>query len=229
MCIRDSSNVVLDGLTVEGGTHGIRATTADGLVVRNCNLLGATFDGLRIESSDGFTVENSRAISNGGRGIILQYSQAGYLRNNLVYANASWGIDIENSTASDPQPPLSTGHVLAFNTIAYNGVNEGGGLRLKNATGEVRDSIIADNTGVGLRLDPAGTAVRNILVYGNDTDLLPADYAIGGGFVAGAPRFVDPSGADSIVGGPSSWVDDDFTLDPSASPAIDAGLSLIHI
>jgi parallel beta-helix repeat protein len=219
----EHSDIVLDGLTVEGGTHGIRATTADGLVVRNCTLVGATFDGLRIEFSDGFTVENSRAISNGGRGFILQYSRAGYLRNNLVYANASWGIDIENSTASDPQPQLSTGHVLAFNTIAYNGVTEGGGLRLKNATGEIRDSIIADNTRVGLRLEPAGTAVRNILLHGNDTDLLPAAYAIGGGFVAGAPQFVDPYGTDSIVGGPSSWADDDFSLDPATSPAIDAG------
>lgn len=219
-------DVLVEGITFEGGTHGIRAANADGLEIRGCTAVDATFNGIHVETTAGLTIENSRAVSAGSRGIFIDHSSLAYVRNNLVYDAGEWGIDVENTNASDPQPPLSTGNVIAFNTVAYNGALGGGGLRLKNAIGDVRDNVIAENTGTGLRIDTAGANVQNILLFNNTTQLSPATYALGGGMIATDPVFVDPDGADNVRGGVANYADDSFALDPS-SPAVDAGSGLV--
>ena len=209
----DHADVLVDGFVIHGGTHGIRAENADGLVIRNCTALEATFNGFHIAHTAGVTIENSRAISNGGRGMFLDHTSLAYVRNNLTYANTDRGIDFDNTT------PLSTGNIVAFNTVAYNA---GGGVRLKGATGEVRDNIIANNTGIGLLIDTAGAVVQHNLLFGHTTPISPAGYALGGAMLALDPQFVDDDGADGIRGGIANHADDSFALDP-ASPAVDAG------
>lgn len=218
-------DVLVEGIRVEGGSHGIRAINAPGVVIRDCTVVGASFDGIRIETTTGSTVENSTVVSNGGRGISVRHASQAYLRNNLVYDNNQWGIDIDSSTPSDPQPPQATGHVLAFNTVAYNGSAEGG-IRLKNATGELRDNIITDNTPTGLRVEATDVSIHHNLIHGNATPLDPATYPLGMGMLAVAPSYEDPAGPDGILGGATNHVDDNFALDPS-SGAVDAGSGLV--
>ncbi|MDG2304760.1 MAG: right-handed parallel beta-helix repeat-containing protein, partial [Candidatus Binatia bacterium] len=218
------ADILIEGITIEGGTHGIRAATADGLVIRGSTSVGATSNGFHIETTAGVTIENSRAISAGGRGILLKKSSLAYVRNNLAYENGEWGIDIENTDT--PLPPTSTGNVIAFNTVAYNGLASGGGVRLRNATAYVYDSIITHNLGIGLFFDTAGANVQNILLFGNTTRLSPSSYALGGGMLAISPMYVDPNGSDGTRGGIANYADDVFALDPS-SPAVDAGSGLV--
>ncbi len=221
------ANILIEGITIEGGTHGIRAENADGLVIRRCTSVGASSDGFHVEITAGITIENSRTISAGRSGMLLKHSSLAYLRNNLSYDNGEWGINFENSNPGDPQPPLSTGNVVAFNTVAFNGAAGGGGVRLKNAVGDVRDNAITNNTGAGLRIDTPGASVQNILLSANTgLPVSPEDYALGGGMLAGAPLYVDPAGSDTTLGGVATFADDVFALAPS-SPAVDAGTGAV--
>ncbi len=175
-----------------------------------------------VVATAGFTIEGSIAASAGSRGIFVDHASEAYLRSNLVYDNGEWGIDFENTNASDPQPPLSTGNVVAFNTVAYNGGASGGGIRLTNAIGEVRDNVVAHNAPVGLRLTPAGSSVHHVLLWENPTPVNPAGYALGTGMLAVDPQLADPAGADGVLGGAAGWRDDRLLL-AATSPALDVG------
>lgn len=212
-------DVLVEGFRIEGGTHGIRADGADGLVIRGCTAVGVAFNGFHVANTTGVTIENSKAVSSGNRGILLDHTNLAYVRNNLVYDNGDWGVDVENTNPSNPQPPLSTGNLIAFNTVAFNG---SGGIRLKNAIGEIRDDIITNNSGIGLRIDTSGAVVQNVLLSANTTPLDPASYSLGGGMLATAPMYVNPSGPDGILGGIANNADDLFALEP-ASNAVNAG------
>jgi len=196
------ADLLVEGLRFVGGTHGIRAEGADGLIVRGCQTVGQSANGITVNGTAGATVESSIVVSAGSRGIFLDHSSEVYVRNNLVYGHGEWGIDFDNENASDPQPPVSTGNVVAFNTVAFNGDQAGeGGIRLKNAVGHVRDNVLSGNQSTGLRLEGAGTTVHHNLVFGSPTPLSPADYVIGAGALASDPTFVDPDGADASYGG----------------------------
>jgi len=222
--------MVIEGFVLLGGTHGVRAETADGIRIRGCRAIGQQFNGFTVVNTSGSTIESSTAASAGSRGIFVDHASEAYVRNNLVYGNGEWGIDFENTNASDPQPPLSTGNVVAFNTVAYNGDASGeGGIRLKNATGQVRDNVVVGNATTGLRLEPEGTSVHHNLLFGNATPVSPPAYVLGAGMLAVDPLFVDHDGADGVLGGIDGWADDVFALSQVAavqaldSPARDAG------
>ena len=108
------ASVVLEGLVFEGGAHGVRATDADGLVIRNCVVVGSTSDGIAVLDTAGVVIEGSRAISSGGAGILLERTSGAYLRSNLVYDSESWGIELDNSNPSNPQPPVSANCARSF-------------------------------------------------------------------------------------------------------------------
>ena len=139
----DHPGLVIEGFVILGGSHGIKATGADGLRIRGCKSIAAQFNGFTVEQTSGVTIESSVAASAGSRGILIDHTSEAYLRSNLVYGAGEWGIDLENTNASEPQPPLSMGNVVAFNTVAFNGGGAGeGGLRLKNAVGQIRDNVL---------------------------------------------------------------------------------------
>ena len=155
-------DLVIEGIAFVGGTHAIRAENADGLAIRSCTASGQTAGGFTVVATSGVIIENSVAAATGARGIHLDHSGSAYVRNNLVYGPSEWGIDFENADDGDPMtPPLSTGNVVAFNTVARGGGAAGtGGIRLKNAIGEVRDNLLFDNVPIGLRIDTAGASVH---------------------------------------------------------------------
>src|SRR5581483_3467333 len=224
-------DVVVEGLVFRGSSQGIRAENADGIVVRGCTAVGQSTTGFAFIATTGLTIENSTAVSAGSRGFHVDHdSSSAYLRNNLVYDNGEWGIDVDNTVAGGGQPALSTGNVVAFNTVALNGGGAGqGGVRLRNAIGEVRDNVIADNANVGLRIDTPGASVHHNLISGSAAALSPDSYVVGTGMIEADPLFVDPDGADGVLGGVSGYADDRFAIGQIAagqsadSPARNAG------
>ncbi|MBL1742240.1 hypothetical protein ELE21_29810, partial [Klebsiella pneumoniae] len=81
-----------------------------------------------------------------------------------MYANADWGISLDD-TAGDAQPP-STGNVVAFNTVHANR----SGVRLLNASGEVRDNSITSQRDVGLYLAAPDVTVHHNNLSANGRD-----------------------------------------------------------
>ena len=222
-------DLVVEGLVFRGGVHGIRAEGADGLLIRGCVAVAQAANGFSVLATTGVTIDGSISASAGSRGILLERTSGAYLRNNLVYDNGDWGIGVENVPGSGPLPAVSTGNVIAFNTVAWNGRGAGGGLRLRNAIAEIRDNVITANAPFGLRLDTIGSAVNHNLIAGSTTPLDPPDHPLGPGSLGDDPLFVDPAGADGVRGGADGWADDDFSLAQTAagqdaqSPAVDAG------
>lgn len=224
-------DIVVSGIVFRGGVHAIRADGAPRLVVRGCSAVGQTANGFTVVGSADARIESSIAVSAASRGILVTSSPRSYLRNNLVYLAGEWGIDLDSSVAGTVQPPVSAGNVVAFNTVVSNGLagfSGSGGLRLKNATGEVRDNLLSGNFPVGVRLDTPGSVVNHLLVFGSAKPVLPLGYPLGAGMQYANPRFVDPDGADGVLGG-DGWADDDFSLlqvdagQDADSPAVDAG------
>ncbi|MEW6269351.1 MAG: right-handed parallel beta-helix repeat-containing protein, partial [Thermodesulfobacteriota bacterium] len=222
-------DVTVEGLVLRGGVHGLRAEGAHRLTLRRCVAVGQSANGVSVVASDEVTIESSIVASPASRGILLERSAQSYLRNNLVYDAGEWGIAIESVAMSGPPPAPSTGHVVAFNTIAFNGRGAGGGVRLRNALAEIRDNVLVGNAPYGLRLDVIGASVHHNLVGGSDKPLSPPDYPLGPGSMGGDPLLVDPDGADDVLGGVDGFSDDDFSLAQIAagqeaqSPAVDAG------
>ena len=222
------TDVVVEGLVFGGGVHGIRAEGADGLVIRGCTAVAQAANGFTVIATDGVTIESSVAASSGSRGILLDATSNAYVHNVLVHDAGEWGIGLENLPTTGAMPPVSTGNVIAFATVAFSGGGTGGGIRVRNAIAEIRDSIVADNQPYGIRLDTIGSSLHHDLISGSTSPLSPRDYAVGAGTITGDPLFVLPAGADGIRGG-EGFADDDFSLAQIASgqaaqsPAVDAG------
>ncbi|MBY0274768.1 right-handed parallel beta-helix repeat-containing protein, partial [Candidatus Binatia bacterium] len=222
-------DVVVDGLVLRGGVHGIRAEGADGLVVRGCSAVAQSANGFTVIATQGVTLDGVVAVSSGSRGILLERTSRAYVRNALVYDAGEWGIGLENVPASGALPPVSTDNVIAFCTVAFSGGGRGGAIRVRNAIAEIRDSVLADNQPYGIRLDTIGSSLHHDLISGSDHPLSPGDYPVGAGMLAGDPLFVAPAGPDGARGGVDGFADDDFSLaqiaagDGAQSPAVDAG------
>ena len=216
-------SVAIEGLTFLGGVHGVRAERADGLRIGRCTAVGQASTAYAVLDSNDVAIDSSAAISAADRGIHLARVGDVVLRNLLVYGNAGFGIDLEDGTAG-------ASRLFAFNTVAYNGGATGGGMKL-GAVAEVRDSIVAFNAPVGVRVAAAGSTIRSTDLFGSATPLLPESTPLGAGARSVDPGFVRPAGADGVLGGVNGYLDDDFSLrqvagqpgeDP-ASPLVDAG------
>ena len=201
----------------DGGVYGLRVEGADGVVVEGCRSDSASVDAFAVIGSARPTISNSIALSPAGHGILVDRSPGAYVRNNLVVGARDWGIDLSNVATQGGIAPVSIGNVVAFNTVANSGGGSAGGLRMRNATGEVRDNIFAGNTPIGLRLDTAGVLVHHDIVFGSGTPVSPENYAIGGGVVWSDPRFVagDPTHPFALAQVAAGQAAD--------SPAVDAG------
>ena len=49
----EHAGMLIEGFVVIGGTHGIRATNADALVIRGCKAVAQTFNGFTVEKREG--------------------------------------------------------------------------------------------------------------------------------------------------------------------------------
>ncbi len=204
------SGVVVENFRIEGGLHGIKLQGGARTRLRGITSAGALANGIHVTSSDDVVVENSTLTGAGSRGVLVEQSQRSYLRNLLVVAPGEWGVSIETPAELAP----SAGHVLAFLTLVEprSPGASGGGLRLQNALGEVRDSIVAGFAAIGVKTTTAPVTIHHLDVFGSS---FPIDSRSGFAPVVWQLRFDDPG----FVG------NSDWRL-VSGSPAIDAGSGL---
>jgi hypothetical protein len=228
----EASNVTLDGFVVRSANTGISALAgANGLRLVNVVSLGAVFDGVRADGIDGVSITDSIVAGAGESGIQLRKVTNATVRNNLSYGNAEWGISLDNSPVGGETVPLSPGNLVAENTSAFNAT---GALRVANATGTVRDNLLTDSpgTGRGLRIDTPGVTLKSNGFWNVGVPIDPESYlltcAVCSSNLARNPSYVNPAGADGVLGG-AGFAGDDFHLaQPSAgqaqlSEAVDAG------
>jgi len=225
----EAPNVTVDGLVVVGGATGIAALAgADAVTVRNCAAILSNTDGFRATDVTQAVVEHSIFATSGNSGLRFRRATAVTVNNVLSYDSDEWGIAVDNTGSGRP---LSTGNVIANVTLAKNFL---GNLMLRNASGEVRDSLIVESPGRGLRIDAPGVVLIANGIRGNAMDVDPPSYVLECTACRRnlplRPRFVRPGGNDGIRGG-AGWADDDFRLADGAgggpvSEAIDAGSTL---
>ena len=226
------ANVVAAGNTVHGNRDGIVLSYGRADYNRVYNNLAW---GVHVKVS-GY-MRGNRVYANQD-GVYLwglsAYSFSGVCENNLVYANATDGIRVEDAGA---------GTVLRNNTV-YEPAGNALELREDSRDIVLRNNILCVDAGIALNVTGAAQAGLDCdynLYHATGTGV-PAswggtfytnwlDWALGlghdrqGRFVD--PLFVDPDGADNVLGydegsGVDRGLDDDFHLALS-SPAVDRG------
>lgn len=234
--IDGKSGIILDGFVVHGGSTGIRYEDTNGGVIRNNVVYGAQFQGILLEDSSNIVVEGNRVFSNGvsaggGAGIKGVQGTALTIRGNLVYANTDQGISLEG------QGPTSLNNVIESNTVDSNGKD---GIRLTSPVGQTRisNNIITRNSaggsGIGLKIPNSPLAFEDYNnSWGNgsspDRDFdLPSGTAPGPNDLSMDPLYIDPNGANDLLGS-IGWEDDLYYLaqiatgQPINSPCVNTG------
>ncbi len=214
--VSSAAFIIFDGFTVTGATGGnapagivVSGPNSDHVVIRNCRAYGNQ-DGIRVQTGDAIVVESNVVSNNFGLGI--QVSAPGALvRNNLVYNNGSTGI-LSRSSAN----ALIELNTVYRNTGANIAVTAGG-----SAT--VQSNIVTDALGDGIAQTGSSVVSSHNDSWGN-TGADWSGVTPGTGDFSADPGFVDPAGADGLLGG-AQGLDDRFQLDAAApSPAFDAGV-----
>lgn len=233
---------LLENRVFDSGTVGI-AIRVPGMAATG-TLIGNTVarnpvDGINVFGLQGATIQNNILFSNGEAGLVLRGAPNARIINNLIYANARFGVAIgtgDTATIASPAP------LLASNTFYRNGQfgvvigtadvgpeqqplpQSPGALIVNNAfEGNGFDAIDNNGGGIGVARGSLGRMVVafnfNPDSYGDGIRVSPYDQRV-------APGFVDPDGADDVLGG-HGYEDDDFHLraDPveQRSAAVDAG------
>ncbi|MDG2306155.1 MAG: right-handed parallel beta-helix repeat-containing protein, partial [Candidatus Binatia bacterium] len=204
-----SPGVTIDGFLLKEGTTGITVTAGgDDVRITNCSAAGSSTDGFRATDVSGVIIENSVASGSLFSGIHLRRVQSATIRNTLSYANGEWGLSHDNSPGTEP---LSVDNLVAHNTFTMNGV---GNASLRNAVGLVRENLLTDSPGTGMRIDTPGAVLSHNGFNANTTPLDPESYLFCAGCTSNetvVPDYIDPTGTDGILGG-TDWTDDDFRL-----------------
>jgi parallel beta-helix repeat protein len=214
-------DVVIDAATFATAfelNHNL-ATTIDGFVIYNAGI------GIYVKSqSDQPVISNNIVSGNTDTGIFIQDSKQAVVFNNLVYNNARSGILIGGTVTGSP------GARIISNTL-YANQNRGiffSGTAIGSPNGLVINNIVQANGVAGIQVNAssrdgyvsaANVSADNRFAAGTPVDITD---------VEADPLFVDPDGADNILGG-SGYADDDFHLKQRAagqdvtSPAVNAG------
>lgn len=152
----------LNGMRLEttGSNAVIRASSVDGVVVRNGTVVGG-LSGIRFEESRQIVVEDVRCESS-GVGIRLVDSTHFALRRNLVQFADERGIDVQSVDAA-------TGHGVLERNIVQASVN---GIRVQSGLGVLLDrNTIQSSTFAGLEIvSSTGTLVVQNIVESANTD-----------------------------------------------------------
>lgn len=170
--------------------------------------------GVYIEDAVAPIVQHNIIVSSGGTGILVRSASDPLLANNLIYDSGESGMSLGSADAASPNP------IVINNTVAFN---SGWGLRIGSANaaspgGRVLANIFSSNRGGDITLASGSTddyvAGFNLVPdgVGDKTPTNPYHFNLD-------PLFVDPAGADGVLGG-VGWEDDDFRLQPT-SPGID--------
>jgi len=167
-----------------------------------------------------FFANNVATISGGG---MYNDESAASVMNAIFTGNRTLDPDLRGGGAMGNfrETPFLTNNVFYGNTTA----RDGGAIFNINSDPRIINSILWGNEAGGLEDEifsggfpaPSPRAlVINSIVQGG----IPASSVNGGGNFSADPNFVDPNGADDVLG----TIDDDFRL-TLISPAIDAGLN----
>ncbi len=205
-----AEHVWLRGLSVRGAAPGvnpgagIRVAGALDCAVLDCRVY-ENERGITLVSSSGTVMEDCRVSANSGEGVRVFGGSDTSVRHNLVYANTGYGLVVASPT---------TNLVLESNTFYQNGGDQ---LRelAAGSTGRIANNILSEGGGMGLAF-AAGSSLSqtNNLSWAQTGDSPPP-------FVEADPLFLEPFGADGILGG-VGVEDDDFRVELS-SPALDSG------
>jgi parallel beta-helix repeat protein len=176
-----ADNVILEGLTIEGGRFGVFITGARGVVVQNCDISGASWAGVMVCSDDGpahaNTIRACKVHNNTHEGIYVKGNCRGnVIEHNDVYQNGDEGI--QNTHDSHGDVPADT--IIRYNQVHDNTGDWGGGMDLggmeKGGTRMVgvivEHNTVTDNAGkiAGIWYAEAqGGAIRNNIVTGRGT------------------------------------------------------------
>lgn len=213
-----ASAVARDNVIV-GGTMGLYAKSCSAMLVSN-NTLRSSTQGLYAYDSGALRLLGNRIYSHGGYGVHVENGTF-EARNNLLYVNGAYGLETLNPGAS----------TIANNTFYRNGTAQ---LRLwgNYANTDARNNIIAAN-GVAqtcLQVSDIGSGwtcdFNDFQAAGGSSlwDWKGQRYSLGSWQKHSSqdrrsldvdPRFVDPDGADNVLGGAQGG-DDDFHLQSTA-------------
>jgi parallel beta-helix repeat protein len=207
--------------------HGKGVTVVSGseFVAENVTAAGNLESGLQAVLTNGVSLRDCRVFSNLGNGVTIMDSPAPLLFNDLVYANAQIGIVISGSESGSPEAQVLDSTV--FKNVNRGLVIGGSNLMPGSAGATVLRNIFQGNGVAGLQVNQlslpnyVGDYNLNFDGYGAITPIGLHDLFVDA-------LFVNPAGADSILGGAGA-ADDDFRLRQRAagqtvtSPAVDAG------
>jgi parallel beta-helix repeat protein len=215
-----AGDVVVDASGLGNGfelNHNL-AVTIDGFIVRGAS------NGIYVKSqSDQAVVSNNVITSCSQNGIYVQDSKSPTVFNNLVYANGGSGILLSGNVSGSPGARI-------INNTVYGNANRGiffAGTSIGSPNGLVLNNAVQGNSVAGVQVNAssrngyvsAGNVTADRFASGTPVDVTD---------VRDDPLFVNPAGADGIVGANGS-ADDDFHLSQKASgqasnsPALDAG------
>ena len=212
------------GITDNGG-EGIQVSDAGSFSLSD-SIIGANGrNGVEVARSGSFSMRDSVAYSNDGDGINVLDAPGPVVWNSLVYDNSSTGLLISGDIDGSPNA-LVAGSTFFSN--ANRGILIGGSDEKPPSVGAVvLRNIFHQNGNAGLQINQT-SRVGTMADYNLSTDPYGAATPSGRHDILADPQFVDPDGADGVMGG-SGAEDDQFHLSHRASgqnvssPAIDAG------
>ena len=134
-----SSEILIQNMTITGGTFGVKVYGGTFVDVMNCQISGNTLDGINLVGKSYYD-----------------------LTNNLIHNNGGWGVYLYNLSVFKSGTPMEA--ELLNNTIANNG---GGGIYSYAGDNHGYYNIVAFNIGNGIYLDTEYLTMDYNLVYGN--------------------------------------------------------------
>ncbi|MEW6071094.1 MAG: Ig-like domain-containing protein [Planctomycetota bacterium] len=185
------------------------------IVVSGCIVYGND-RGIHLEDSDGSYLENNRVSNNRtgvGDGIVLSNGVGLLVQNNLIYNNSRYGLRLLSGV---------TGIEVRVNTLYANGGDQ---VRIETGCqGFVEDNIITDGLADGIDIATGSFIGEDHNIVWNHVGLDFNDY-LGGSLDPTSqsvdPLYVDPNGADNVLGGANGA--DDLFLVSFGSLSVDAG------
>lgn len=149
------TRIVIDGLTLNGGLHGLAVTGTHDVSITNSLVRNAAQNGLFAESAN-LLAQNNVIENHGGAGVYLRWSRA-RLAGNQIRTNAGPGIGAHQLASAS----------MAGNSITGNGAQ---GILLRNGSlGMLVGETIASNASNGIELTVESVAnVSQSTITGND-------------------------------------------------------------
>jgi hypothetical protein len=231
--VNGARRVVLEGLTIGGGLHGVQATGGAAVTLRASVVRNAARNGVLVENGASAVVDASK-IENSGQTGVAAMSAFITVTGSIVRGNAFYGVLASRSANANLGGIDSAGNVCCGNTIEGNTldgvlVNESSSADLYgntiqgngNATGRigvnaVRGSSVLLRGGNVVRSNGSASAGGGVFANAAWVRVGPADFPInpptneisgnGLGFYAGANSNLDLRGGVSVSGNTSSGV-----------------------